>query len=254
MSVTALSTTPVKGTRLHRVGEVELGLGGARGDRRFFVIDDRSRMVNAKQVGALQSVVADFDEADRRLTLTFPDGSRVADVVRPGARTAARFFSEERPAWLVDGPWSQALSRHAGQPLRLVEGGTGVDRGAEGGVTLISEASLERLAEEAQVASLDSRRFRMLIEVGAVPAHAEDDWVGRTVRIGRALVRFGGNVGRCLITSRHPETGEVDLPTLDVLRAYRGEVASTEALPFGVYGRVLEEGWVRVGDPVSLVS
>jgi hypothetical protein len=31
---------------------------------------------------------------------------------------------------------------------------------------------------------VDVRRFRMLVEVDGVAAHAEDEWVGRTVRIG----------------------------------------------------------------------
>ena len=61
-----------------------------------------------------------------------------------------------------------------------------------------------------------------------------------------------GHVGRCLVTSRDPETGEVDLPTLDLLRDYRGELNSTEPLPFGIYGEVLQGGAVRLGDPVEL--
>ena len=71
------------------------------------------------------------------------------------------------------------------------------------------------------------------------------------MRIGEAAVAFGGHVGRCLITSRDPDTGEIDLPTLDMLGDYRGGVGSTEPLPFGIYGRVVEPGAVRVGDVVT---
>jgi MOSC domain-containing protein YiiM len=39
---------------------------------------------------------------------------------------------------------------------------------------------------------------------------------------------------------------------LDVLRSYRGDEDSTEPLPFGIYGEVLEGGVVRLGDSVSL--
>jgi MOSC domain-containing protein YiiM len=42
----------------------------------------------------------------------------------------------------------------------------------------------------------------------------------------------------------------VDLPTLDLLGSYRDAVESTEPLPFGVWGRVVEPGTVRVGDEV----
>ena len=64
-------------------------------------------------------------------------------------------------------------------------------------------------------------------------------------------MRFGGHVGRCLVTSRDPETGEVDLPTLDLLGAYRRDLDTTEPLPFGIYGEVLVPGVVRVGDAVA---
>ena len=67
-------------------------------------------------------------------------------------------------------------------------------------------------------------------------------------------MRFNGHVGRCLFTSRHPETGEINLPTLDILRSYRDEVQSTEPLPFGIFGEVLRPGPIRVGDAVAPVA
>jgi uncharacterized protein YcbX len=61
-----------------------------------------------------------------------------------------------------------------------------------------------------------------------------------------------GHVGRCLVTTRHPDSGLSDLPTLELL-SYRRELATTEPLAFGVYGEVLEPGRVRVGSVVALV-
>jgi uncharacterized protein YcbX len=91
----------------------------------------------------------------------------------------------------------------------------------------------------------------MLIEIDGVDAHEEDDWVGQRTRVGEALVAWGGHVGRCLITSRDPDSGRIDLPTLDVLRSYRRDAVTTEPLPFGIYGSVLENGVVRLGDTVT---
>ncbi len=58
LGVVGLAVTPVKGTRLHGVDEVQLTPRGAGVMREFFVIDQRDRMVNAKTLGALQRVVA----------------------------------------------------------------------------------------------------------------------------------------------------------------------------------------------------
>lgn len=254
-SVVGLAFTPVKATRLHSVDRLELGPDGVCENRRFYVVDDRDRMINGKIAGELQTVIADYSHADRRLKLLLPDGEVVEGEVQLGSELDTRFFSVQRTARLVEGPWSEALSQVAGRSLRLVEPcspGGGVDRGAGGAVSLISRASLERLAEVGGVEPLDSRRFRMLVEIDGVSAHAEDRWVENgSVRIGGAVVAFSGHVGRCLITSRDPDTGVVDMPTLDLLGGYRSAVESTEPLPFGVWGQVIEPGTVQVGDEVA---
>jgi uncharacterized protein YcbX len=251
-----LAFTPVKATRLHTVDRVELRPDGVSDNRRFYVIDDRDRMINSKISGELQTVIADYSHADRRLKLTLADGRVVEDEITLGDEVDTRFFSTQRRGRIVLGPWADVLSEVAGRSLRLVEpcdAGGGVDRGAEGAVSLISRASLARLAEVGDIESLDSRRFRMLVEIDGVGAHAEDRWVGNgsRVRIGEAVVSFTGHVGRCLITSRDPDTGVVDVPTLDLLGSYRGSLDSTEPLPFGVWGGVLEPGTVRLGDEVA---
>jgi uncharacterized protein YcbX len=254
VSVSGLATTPIKGTRLHAVDSLELERTGARGDRRFYVIDERGRMVNGKQVGELQAVVAELRDEGATLALTLADGQEVSAPVTLGDEVATRFFSRPRTDRLVDGPFSTALSGAVGRPLRLVHTAGAVDRGRQGGASLISRASLRRMAEVGGIADLDRRRFRMLIEVDGLGPHDEDEWVGRRTRVGESLIRWRGNVGRCLITSRDPESGDVDLPTLDILGEYRREIDSTEPLPFGIYGEVLQGGTVRIGDPVALAD
>jgi hypothetical protein len=251
--VRGLAVTPIKGTRLRAVESVTLDRHGVRENRRFFVVDERDRMVNAKHIGELTALVADYSDLERRLRIEFPDARVLEDEVRHDGTVDASFYSGTLRGRLVAGPWAEALSEYTGQQLRLVEAGAegAVDRGADGAASLISRASLRRLAEQADRDGVDVRRFRMLIEVDGLDAHAEDRWVGEPVRVGEALLRFEGHVGRCLITSRDPDTGTVDLPTLEILRAYRGHLDTTEPLPFGIFGRVLEPGTIRVGDPAA---
>jgi len=256
-TVTALSIAPVKATRLHVVDRVVLAADGVYEDRRFYLIDERDRMINSKIEGKLQTIVADYSDADRRLKLTFPDGAVVEGEVRVGESVTTRFFSAETRGALIEGPWAAAISEHVGRSLRLVEadGVGGVDRGVDGAVSLISRASLARLAEAADLEALDPRRFRMLVEIDGVEAHAEDHWVDNgSVQIGEAVVAFAGHVGRCLITSRDPDTGIVDVPTLDILGSYRSGLDTTEPLPFGIWGRVVQPGAIAVGDDVSAVA
>ncbi len=252
ITVTALSLTPVKGTRIRSVDAIEIGAHGAVGDRVFYVVDAKGAMVNAKRVAVLQAVIADYAPAEDRLTLSLPDGTRASAEVRLGAEVATSFFGDPRAARMLEGPWSAALSELAGEPLRVVRAGAAVDRGAAGAVSLVSRGSLERLAAQDSGEPVDPRRFRMLIEIDGVPAHEEDRWVGREIGAGGARLRVCGHVGRCVTTTRGPDTAKVDYPTLKLLAGYRLDEPTTEPLALGVHRAVLAGGTVRVGDTVSL--
>jgi hypothetical protein len=245
--------TAVKGLRVVAHEDIELTCHGATGDRRFYLVDERGRMVNGKQLGNLNEVVASYDDAERRLELRFPDSTRVAGTIELGASLQTTFYSRPAEARELRGPFGEALSDHTGRSVRIVEGvdRSGVDRGRAGAVSLVSRASLGALARIAGADEVDVRRFRMLVVVdGLGEAHEEDTWVGERIRVGGAVVRVRGHVGRCNITHRDPETGSADLPTLDLLRSYRAGLDTTEPLAFGVYGEVLEPGRVAVGDAV----
>lgn len=254
-SVAWITIAPVKALALVRLDEVELEPFGVRENRRFYLVDENGRMINGKVIGPLVRIVPDYDEAVGRLALHMPDGDVVSGQVEVGRTLTTSFFGRPVAGRPVDGPWSEALSEIAGRTLRLVrteEPGHGADRGSRAGVSLVGTASLGALAGAAGVDEVDGRRFRMLFGVDGFPAHAEDAWIDRLVRIGDAVVRPRGNVGRCAVTTQNPETGVPDLDTLRALGQYRGDVETSEPLPFGIWGEIVEPGRVRVDDPVEL--
>jgi uncharacterized protein len=249
-----ISVAPVKGLSVSSRDEVMVEPFGVRENRRFHLIGEDGRLLNGKQLGPLVRVAAGWDEETQTLELRFPDGTTVAGTVELRGGIETSFYGRAVEGHVVAGPWADALSSFVGRKLELVQTvdpGAGVDRD-RGGVTLLSTASLEAMRTAAASAEpVDSRRFRMLFGVEGVDAHEEDTWVGRTVRIGEASVLLRGNVGRCIVTSRDPDTGERTLPTLDLIAEYREGVETTEPLPFGVWGEVTDPGRVRLGDRVE---
>ena len=239
--VVALSVTPVKGLRVLARERVEIGPAGVRENRRFFLVDAQERMVNGKRFGSLQALVADYDDAERTLSVSFPDGAVVSAGVESGRRLAARFYSTTIAAVEVAGPWSDALSDHVGERLRLV--GRGIKQAAEGFSKLTGAINGRLLPRD--------RLDRMLAEVDGIAAHEEDEWLGRPLAIGGAVVTLLGHVGRCAVTKRDPDSGVSDLDTLAALASYRREAETTEPLGCGVYGAVLQAGTVRLGDAVE---
>jgi uncharacterized protein YcbX len=241
--------------RLVTVDAVELETTGIRGDRRFYLVDGEGMLVNAKRTPGLLAVRAAAENG--RLSLTFPDDATVEAEVRLEDRIETIFYGRPVVGRLVAGPWSQALSELAGRTIHLARTereGDGVDRGRVAGATLVSTGSLEALGAAAGATGpVDERRFRMTIGIDGVEPHAEDGWIGHRVRVGGALVAVRAHVGRCAVTTRHPDTGVRDLDTLDVIAEYRADVVTREPLPFGVWCEVVEPGPVAVGDPVEVV-
>ena len=252
--VSWISLTPVKGLALHLVDAVDVLESGLRGDRQFFLIDDNDRLVNDKRHGPLQTVRAAYDEEARTLTLAFPDGRRLSGPIEPGDEIVTSFHKLPRSARLVPGPWNDALSQVAGELIRLVEPESPApDRGRNGAATLLGDGSLAAIAGVLGVEAVDPRRFRMNFGVEGLEPHAEDAWIGRRLRVGEAVVVPVGNVGRCAITTQDPNTGVRDLDTLGALADYRGDIETTEPLPFGVHAAVASAGRVSRGDVVELV-
>jgi MOSC domain-containing protein len=252
MKVSRLAIAPVKGLGLVHPEEVLLGRSGVRNDRRFYLVDPSGRLVNNKTCGELIQVRPEVSEDASRLTLAFPSGELVGGDVTLGAAVETSFYGRPVSGRYVDGPWSEALSGHAGRPLRLVcadEQGAAIDRTHV--VSIISGGSLAALGRRAGVGQVDGRRFRMTIELEGGDEHEEDAWIGGEATVGAARIRVTGPVGRCVVTTRNPDTGVSDLDTLGVLARYR-TLREGKSFGCGVCGDVLEEGTVRVGD--SLVA
>ena len=248
--VRSLRSAPVKGFPQHDRAELALDTGGIRDDRRFVIVDDTGRVLYGADLPAFVGARSSWDGAV--LALTFADGGRAEAAVEPGERIDARASGGRQvPGVLVPGPFAAALSDRAGRDLRLVH--VAVGTGAPGPVTIIGDGTLRRLQRELGVAELDARRFRMSIELEGLDAHEEDSWSGRAVQIGQAVLAVGGPVPRCVLTTRHPDTGVRDLDTLRAILAYRPAMATGEP-PLGVYATVLEPAVIRVGDTVRLLD
>jgi len=249
-----ISHCPVKGLSLRQLDECQVTEAGVAGDRQFFLVDKNDRLVNSKGLGMLQQIVPCYDDQAELLTLAFPDGTTVSNHVDLDGALDAQFWDTSVQVRVVEGPWSEAISDFAGRDLRLVRPpGPATDRMRSGAATLLGTGSLHAIARLLGVEGVDGRRFRMNFGVDGLAEHEEDEWLGRRVRIGQAIVVPQGNVGRCAVTTQNPETGEPDLDTLKALAAYRRDVQTTEPLPFGVYAAVAEPGRVRLGDPIELL-
>jgi uncharacterized protein YcbX len=240
--VARINVTPVKSLRLDHPDEIELVRDGAREDRRFLLVDAERRLYNGKRDLALVRTSASGDPDARHLQLTLPDGKLVEGEVGSGEPTVVEVYRRPLHARLVEGPWADALSDLVGRSLTLVERDDGGWATDDRPASLVSRASLDTIDG-------DGRRFRMLFELDGIPAHAEDEWRNRRLRVGEATLLVGDPTPRCAVPTANPDTGVRDRDVLRELIEKRGPIEGEPCM--GVYAEVLEPGLVRVGDAVE---
>ena len=116
-------------------------------------------------------------------------------------------------------------------------------------VSIFSLQSARQLAEETGT-TVDKRRFRanVYVDLALAGGFAENDFVGRSLRIGpKVVVSVLERDSRCMMITLDPDTGEKEPAILKkVAQAHEGMA--------GVYGAVMVEGMVHKGDPVEVLD
>ena len=107
-----------------------------------------------------------------------------------------------------------------------------------------------RQLEEESGTQIDKRQFRasVYLDLPSLAAFAEDEFVGRSLRLGSKVVAtITKRDGRCMMITLNPETAEKSPPVLKaVAQKHEGKA--------GIYSAVIVEGLVRKGDPVELLD
>ena len=249
ITVEAIYIAPVKSLALASPDRVHVGIQGILEDRRFYLIDHQGGLLTQRQVGRLVQVKAEYLPDSEWLGLRFPDGDKLEGPVETGEPVITQMWGRQVPGQVVTGNWSQALTQFSRQPVQLVrtvEPGLCYD---EYPVSMLSQASVHRLSQQANAgAVLEERRFRPNFFLAGCQPHEEDSWIGGTMRIGEELaLQVVARDPRCAITTHDPQSGDPDIDTLGLILSYR---PSPRAPYFGVYGVVERPGAVNLGDTV----
>ena len=116
-------------------------------------------------------------------------------------------------------------------------------------VSMFSTQTIRKI-EDAVGLSVDKRRFRanIYLDLASGEGFAEDQYVGRQLRIGgKVVIAVLERDIRCQMISLDPETAEANPEVLKyVARNHDGKA--------GIYAAVLVEGMVRAGDEIRLVE
>jgi len=255
--VESLWRYPVKSMRGEELDELFAGYAGVYGDRVFAFVSSASPKGfpfftgrDQRQMIRYHARFRNPEKAARPINLVEAESSGanpisanaselMIEVETPDGKTIAI----DDPA-LIDNLRANIDGKHELKLLRSDKAITDCRP-----LSIFAVQSAKKLGEETGT-NVDKRRFRANVYVDLTNAagFAEDQFVGKTLRIGsKVVVSVLDRDPRCMMITLDPDTAE---KTPAILK----QVAQAHEGMAGVYGAVLMEGMIRKGDSVELID
>ena len=257
--VESLWRYPVKSMRGEELNEAFVSFAGVYGDRLFaFRGAGRPKgfpYLTGREQAKMLLYRPQFRHADKAAK---PPNWAEAENIGPGVNPVSADPADL--AVIVETPSGEVLAVDDPMLIRKLGEGLGEPEGltllrSERAMTdcrpvsLFSIQTAHRLGEELGT-DLDKRRFRanIFMDLLSTAGFAEDAFIGRTLRIGsKVMVSILERDPRCAMITIDPNTAERNTAIL-------GKVTQAHDGKAGVYGAVLIEGVVRVGDDIEAVN
>lgn len=234
---------PVKSFQGEQVDALDVGPGGAVGDRMLAVVDPaEGKVMSAKRYADLLMASARF-EGDG-VVITLPDGSEHA-ADDPGVHQALSAWlgrevrlepppAEPLPMEMYTGMSDEdtPLFEWTGPPGRWVD---------LADAHWLTTASLASISPEHPDGEWDVRRFRPTALIEATGAYPEEGW--SQIEAGSVASEVIMPTMRCSMPSRAQ-------PGLERDKAIGTTIRDANSNNMGVYATVTQSGTVRVGDSV----
>jgi MOSC domain-containing protein len=239
-TLTALRRYPVKSMAGEDLNEARVSFAGLAGDRVYAFVDKQNQSDFPWMTGRQGHEMILF----RPRFLAAP----ATDDGQPNPeRYAVEVTTPEREKFRVDDPkFREVLEKRFGRSLRLRFSERSMTDACP--VSLLSYGTVRGLGEEAGIA-LDPVRFRANFYVrweNDLPFF-EDEFVGRELQIGQTVgFQVVMKDSRCIMITLDPDTAKPAKQVLETVSRKHGGCT-------GVYGAVLQEGIVRVNDPIYAV-
>jgi uncharacterized protein len=198
-TVDLLEIFPIKSLDGCQVDQATITYGGAlEFDRRWALVDDQGKFINAKRYTQIHAIRSNFDLATLQLNLKAP-GMPDVDLA------------------IDDLALNNWFSKYFGLPIHIQENmviGFPDDTNSPG-PTIISTASLQEIASWYPHLAVSEirRRLRTNIEIAGVPAFWEDRLFTNNPQdfsIGEIPFQGINPCQRCIVTTRNATTGSID--------------------------------------------
>ena len=256
-TVESLWRYPVKSMRGEELDEMFAGYAGVYGDRvfaftsslspkgfPFFTGRDQRQMIRYRaRFRNPEKAARPINLAEAESSGANPISANASELMIEVETPDGKTIAIDDPA-LIDNLRANIDGKHELKLLRSDKAITDCRP-----LSIFALQSAKKLGEETGT-NVDKRRFRanVYVDFTNADAFAENQFVGKTLRIGlKVVVSVLERDPRCMMITLDPDTAE---KTPAILK----QVAQAHEGMAGVYGAVLMEGMIRKGDSVELID
>lgn len=266
LKVVGIYRYPVKSLRGSALSWSIVDRIGLAGDRRWLVIDPDGKFQTIRQNPIMTQINADVTETGIVLRHAL-FGEVAVQTPRLNAETRqVTIWRDSVLATTAEPIASEFLESVMGRKVHLVymsdPNARRVDPafGRSGDFTSFSDGypilltTIESLNDLNRRLSnlVEMRRFRPNIVVEGDAPWAEDTW--KVIRIDGTIFRVAKACGRCVVTTRNPDTGEQTDPQEPLKTLGQYHRAANGGIIFGQHIIPESAGQIRIGDAVEILS
>lgn len=249
--VVALRRYPVKGLSAETLSSTRLAAGEAIPFDRAYAIENGAGRFDARQPRFLPKInflMLMRHERLAALETTFEEAGHVLTIFREGRQVAKGALSTWLGRQMIEQFLASYMEHELKGPPRIVFAeGWAFANIPQKALHLVNLATVRDLSKIMET-DLDPRRFRANVYFDGVEPWAELNWIGRTLRLGTALLEIFEPTNRCDAVNVNPATAQRDAAIPPTLKRRFGHV------DLGVYARVIAAGDVKPGDSLTLFT
>jgi uncharacterized protein YcbX len=246
--VDAIQRYPVKGLQREPLESVRLGPGaGIPHDRRFAIArgDNRQAFGTPRWYPKQWFVMLMKDTTLATVTPYVDWDAGVIELQAPDGTSCRASFETEDGRERIEAFVNERLGpRREGRAHWVESDAVSFTDVPQNCLTVLNLESVRDL-ETRMDCPIDPRRFRANVHLRGAAPWEEFDWIGHDIRVGEVTLHIPARIPRCAATHVDPATGTRDVNVVKGLRATYGHY------DMGVYGEVVTEGRLGLGDAVT---
>lgn len=249
--IVALYRHPVKGLSPETIAEARLEAGGHFPCDRLFALENGPSGFDPaapEHLPKMKFLMLMRNERLARLDTRYDEATGVLTIRQGGSVAASGDPGTEAGRAAIERFFETFMGDELRGPVRLLRapGNHRFMDSKSGFVSILNITTLDAIARELGREQLDPRRFRGNILIDGMAAFAENDLVGRSVRLGDAELEIIKRIDRCAATDVAPEAGLRDTRMVATLERVYGHHDC------GVYARITRSGTIRTGDRLEV--